>query len=187
MAKAHRCGVLTATTEETPHAHGQQDRHRDGGRFGHGALRRHPLAVWTELAIGLDRQALGRLEGQPATTLFDQGIIELGDINQNVMSIDGFEAAARLAGLGPGNGKQRVEGLQQAVRFLDGAVQRLAIFAGLARPQGQFDTRLDAGERRAQVMGDVAGNLLHAVHQPLNAFQHLVQGFGQAVKFIAAA
>ena len=43
------------------------------------------------------------------------------------------------------------------------------------------------GERRAQVVGDVVGDLAQALHQFADPPQHLVQAFRQPVEFVARA
>ena len=42
-----------------------------------------------------------------------------------------------------------------------------------------------AGERRAQVMRDIVGNLLQAFHQFRDPAEHLVEAFRQPVQFVA--
>ena len=44
-----------------------------------------------------------------------------------------------------------------------------------------------AGDRGAQVVRDGVGNLAHAVHQPADAVQHVVNDLGDLIEFIAAA
>ena len=53
--------------------------------------------------------------------------------------------------------------------------------------RGVLQPRPRAGDRRAQVVRDGVGHLAHAVHQPADAVQHVVDGLGELVELVAAA
>ena len=78
---------------------------------------------------------------QGSALLLGDGLIEFGHVLNNLAGIDGLQHFARLAGFGAGDGQQRIEGLQQAVGFLDGLVQGGAVFGLAVGAQGGFNAR----------------------------------------------
>ena len=65
--------------------------------------------------------------------------------------------------------------------------RRAAPVSAVGVQRGVLQPRARAGDRRAQIVGDGVGDLAHAVHQPADAVQHVVDGLGELVELVAAA
>ena len=65
------------------------------------------------------------------------------------------------------------------------AARSSASVCGVQR--GVLQPGAGAGDRRAQIVRDGVGHLAHAVHQPGDAVQHVVDRLGQLVELVAAA
>ena len=115
-------------------------------------------------------------------------LVELGDAARRFADVEELKRADVAAGFGAGDQQQRVENLDQPVRFLDRLLEREAIGRGVAvGGERRLGVISQAGERRAQVMRDVVGNLAQAFHQLGDSAQHLVEAFRQPVQFVAGA
>ena len=128
------------------------------------------------------------LDAQGHAVVFGQRLVQFVDAPGDVGRVEIVHVAARLPGLGARDHQQRVEGADQAVGFLDGAFQRRAVF-GLAAGTRQrlLGAVAQPRQRRLQVVGDVVGNFLQPRHQRLDALQHGVEVFREAIEFVAAA
>ena len=61
-------------------------------------------------------------------------------------------------------------------------------FSAVARPaRSLLQAAAHAGERRAQIVRDVVGRLLHLAHQRLDAVEHEIEVLGEPVPFVARA
>src|SRR3984885_12328597 len=84
--------------------------------------------------------------------------------------------------------QEGVEDTNELVRFLDRLLQRLTISRSVTTERERcLGVVAQARERRAQVMRDVVGDLLKALHQFRDPAEHLVQAFRQPVQFVARA
>ncbi len=164
---------------------------RLGVFFGHaifqGVVHQIAQGLRQQLAVGQDIQSGNRLHIQGSAILFGDGLIEFGHAFNNLAGIDGLQHFPGLAGFGAGNGEKRIEGLQQAVRFLDGLVQGGAVFGLAVGAQGGFNPGPQPRERRFQVVGHIAADFLHAGHQAFDLVEHFIEGTGQLVQFIAGS
>ena len=134
-------------------------------------------------------QPRGRgLDAQGHAVVFGQRLVQFVDALGDVGGVEIVHVAARLPGLGARDHQQRVEGADQAVGFLDGPFQRRAVF-GLAAGTRQrlLGAVAHPRQRRLQIMGDVVGDFLQPHHQRLDALQHGVEIFGEAIEFVAGA
>ena len=111
-------------------------------------------------------------------------LIALCDIG----GVEIIHVAARLPGLRARDHQQGVEGANQPVGFLNGPFKRGAVL-GLAAGTGQclLGAVAQPRQRCLEVMGDVVGNLLQAHHQRLDALEHGVEVFREAIEFVTAA
>jgi len=127
-------------------------------------------------------------EAQRHAAVLGGRFVEIGDVVDDLAQIHEFERVAMGAGFGFGDQQQRVEGRDQAVGFGDGAFERQHLFvARRVTHQRAFELVAQAVQRRAQVVGDVVGDLAHTHHETLNLFEHLVEVAGEVVEFVAAA
>ncbi len=122
----------------------------------------------------------------PASSL--TGSIDFAQFPQQRGKLDRREIGAAGAALDLGDAQQGGEQRQDIVGRGDGPFQRLVVIACA----GGFGARplkpvAQMGDRGAQVMGDVVGDLAQILHQAGNAVQHVVDGFRQAVEFVAGA
>ncbi|KIT90241.1 hypothetical protein QT22_00385, partial [Staphylococcus aureus] len=99
-------------------------------------------------------------------------------LDQRVQA-DGGDLCAAAAGLDLADAQQRREQGQDAVAFAIGRSDERRAFLLRQPGFGGFpQRRLQPGERRAQVMGDVAGDLAQIVHQRLDPVEHAIEGAG---------
>ncbi len=98
-----------------------------------------------------------------------------------------MQTLARLARFRARDREKRIEGGEKSIGFLDRPLQGGFVSAGVAGAQGGFDAGAQAGQWRAQIMGDVARDFLHARHQALDLVEHLVEIDGKLVELIARA
>ena len=107
---------------------------------------------------------------------------------RDVGGVEIVHVAARLPGLGARDHQQRIEGADQAVGFLDGALQRRAVIGLAARfRQRLLGAVAQARQRRLEIVGDVVGDFLQPRHQRLDPLQHGVEVFREAIELVAAA
>jgi len=96
--------------------------------------------------------------------------------------------AAAGAVLDLGNAQQGAEGHQQALGLAQGRVDGLRVFFfAQAAPLGAFQPGDQAGERGAQVMGDVVAHAFHLAHQPFQLVEHAVDHSRDTVDVVVAA
>ena len=93
---------------------------------------RLPLHRRRRLGLHLERNAL----------FFGQRLVKLANIVGDLGGIEFAHVLARLAGFGARDHQQRIEGADQAVGFLDGALERGAVF-GLVLGSAQGLLRSD--------------------------------------------
>ena len=92
------------------------------------------------------------------------------------------------AGFGARDHQQRVEDPDQAVGFLDRLLERRAIGRCVAAErERRLGVVAQAGQRRAQIMGDVVGDFPQALHQLADPLEHGVEASRQPVQFVAGA
>ena len=114
--------------------------------------------------------------------------VGIGDAAHQRGEVDVGEGALLRAGLDLGDAQQGGEDLEQAVGLGDRRLGRGLVFAGGRRAlAGILEPLAQAAERRAQVVGDVAGDLAQAVEQLLDAVQHGVQPDHQLVDLVVVA
>ena len=141
-----------------------------------------------QFAARLDHDRFRRLDHQLDTGLVSHRFVEVGHVADDGAGVDLGHGAVRRARLDARDHQERVERLDELVRFLDrglqrGAVARRVIGAG----ERGLDAVAEARQRRLQVVGDVVGDVLDAVEQMLDALEHGVQAVGQPVEFVAGA
>ena len=128
------------------------------------------------------------LDAQAHAVVFRERLVEFVNAACDIGGVEVIHIAACLTGFGARDHQQCIEGPYQAVGFLDGAFKRAAVF-GLAAGFGQrfFGAVAQPCQRRLQVVSDVVGDFLQSHHQRLDALQHGVEIFGQAIELVAAA
>ena len=102
--------------------------------------------------------------------------------------VDVREGCAPRAGLDLRDPQQRAEGIEDLVglgdRLIDGG---LVVGHGRRLGARELQALAQARERRAHVMGNVVGDLTQAVHQHLDAIEHLVEVGREAIELVAGA
>jgi hypothetical protein len=73
-----------------------------------------------------------------------------------------------------------------SIRAVSRAATGIAL-AVLGVDQGHFHAGAQAGQGRAQVVGDGVAGVAQAAHQPLDAVEHVVEALGQLVVLVAGA
>ena len=141
-----------------------------------------------QFAIADDRQAARGLDLERDAVFLGERFVELGDARHRLADVERAHAGALGARLGARDQQKRVEDLDQAVRFLDRALQRGAIGRRIGvAAQGLLGVIAQARQRRAQIMGDIVGDFAHARHQVADAREHLVEAARQAIEFVVGA
>ena len=134
--------------------------HRDRGGFAiaravfEGVVEQVGEGLREELAIAQNGEAGCRGTGQRTALFLGHRLIEFDDVGDEFAHVHRDEAAAGLAGLGPRDGEQRVEGVEQAVGLIHRVLERRAVFGLGAGAQRGLDARLDAGQRRLEIVRD---------------------------------
>src|SRR5664279_1973282 len=141
-----------------------------------------------QLAVAFD---LGRRIGlnlERDALLLGQRLVQLADVVGDLGGVELAHVVARLAGFGARDHQQRVEGADQPLGVLDCSFQRGAVFAcALGGAQRLLAAIAQARERRLEIVRDIVGDLLQAVHQRLDALQHDVEVLGQPIELVAGA
>ena len=118
------------------------------------------------------------LERQPL--VLGQRPIKLVEIVTERLELDVFEGAALAPRLRPGDLEQRVEGPDHGLGIRQGLLEQgAALGPTRLAQQRHLDARAQPVERRAQIVGDVVGDLAHAGEQPLDLIEHGVEVGGE--------
>ena len=113
-----------------------------------------------QLAIAANAQPILGVDCQRHALFLGDRLVKLGRRSSPPRRRRPAERPEVAAGFRAGDQKERVENADELVRFLDRLLQRLAIGRGVAAESKRgFGVVAQAGEGRAQVMGDVVGNL----------------------------
>ena len=139
-----------------------------------------------QLAVGTDGDGLRGLHDEDAAALLGKRCEELADLLDEALQLDGAQALAHLTRLGAGDGEERIESGEKGIGLADGDLERRAVVAA-GGALSRFETGAQTRQGRAQVVGDVARDLLHAGHEALDLVEHLVQADGQPVELVARA
>ena len=138
------------------------------------------------MAVGLHR--LTGCEGglEDLALILGERLIEVDHVACERCQIHRLERFALASGLGARDVEKRVEGadhgLGVAQRLLQYRPQRLAAVAD----QRHLDARTHPVERRSEIMGDVVGDLAHAVQEPFDLIEHGVEIGGELIELVAA-
>jgi NaMN:DMB phosphoribosyltransferase len=105
------------------------------------------------LALGLDRERLRLIRGD--------GFVEIGNVGQQAAQIDLREAWALASGLGAGDSSSALK----AARSLSASSMDSWTSSGVRNHCERTSSVVQAGERGAEIVGDVVRDLTHALHQ----------------------
>ena len=112
-------------------------------------------------------------------------MVKLDDFAGELAEINGFALQLHHAGLGLGDIHERVQHVEDSLGFLDTISEGLASSGGVRpRLQRLFGGGAQAGQRRAQVVGDIIQGLAHGAEQRLIFVEEPVEHADQFVEFI---
>ncbi len=125
---------------------------------------------------------------QPRAVLLRRGIVQFDDLACNLDQVDGAEAALAGLGLDLRDAHDGRKDAQHGIEIGDGVADQRLVALRRARAEiGLLEPAAHPRQRRPQIMRDIVADLLDLAHQGLDAVQHLVQVFGNAVPFVMAA
>ncbi len=140
-----------------------------------------------ELGVSIDNDASGRLGRQGPPPLLGGRAERLRHRAGQGRQVHGAETRPPGPGLYLGDPKERGEGVQSGVQVGERRLDRGRLGLGAAHTEARLQPLPQPGERRAQVVGDVVGDLAKAVHQGRDAVEHPVECRAQGVQVVACA
>ena len=154
------------------------------------------IALSTRFATASNRRSrspVTKAVGTPARAQRDvlvlgRGVEQLHHLARDVREIDGAEHRGAVLRLDLRNAGEGGEHGEHPVELADGIADQRLVGLTVARPPGGLlQAAAHAGERRAQVVRDVVGRLLHLAHQRLDAVEHAIEVLGEPVPFVAGS
>ncbi len=118
--------------------------------------------------------------------VFRQRFVKLLDAVGDFSDIEIHHVIASLPGFGARDHQQGIERPDQPIGFIDRPLQCGSVFGFIARfRECLLGAIAQPRQRGFQVMRDIVGHFLEAGHQRLDALQHGVEIFRQAVDLVA--
>ena len=173
-------------------ARGDFDARRLAGRIGRAIFERIVdeigQSLADQLALAAKRQRRRGDDAHFDALVLGGRLVKFGHVAHQRGGVEIGQTFAGRLRFGAGDQQQRIENADQAVRLVDGLLQRGAAggFA-MIEQQGLFGVVAQAGQRRAQVMGDIVRNLANPLHQRGDAVEHGVEIARQPVQFVVRA